>query len=75
MNCYLNLSREQIRVRQIVDQFNADERLWSKLASKRRCRRKLAPKMPAKFRKQLDLLEFAATRPPQDCIGFPSAAE
>jgi hypothetical protein len=27
--------------------------------------------MSGKFQKQLDLLEFAAARPAQDCIGFP----
>ena len=70
MNAYVNLSREQRRVQQIVEQFNADEQLWSSLAGKRRGRRKLHPNMPGKLRKQLDLLEFAAARPAQDCIGF-----
>lgn len=70
MNAYVNLSREQRRVQQIVDQFNADEQLWSSLAGKRRGRRKLHPNMPGKLRKQLELLEFAAMHPPQDCIGF-----
>jgi hypothetical protein len=71
MNRCANLSREQRRVQQIIDQFNADEQLWASLGSKRRRRRKLHPGMPAKVRKQLDLLEFAAARPTQDCIGFP----
>jgi hypothetical protein len=71
MNRYANLSKEQRRVQQIIDQFNADEQLWESLGSKRRRRRKLHPGMPAKVRKQLDLLEFAAARPAQDCIAFP----
>jgi hypothetical protein len=70
MNCYVNLSREQWRVQQIVDRFNADERLWSSLEPKRRRRCKLHPRISAEFRRQLDLLEFAAARPAQDCIGF-----
>jgi hypothetical protein len=40
------------------------------LESKRRRRRKLHPRMSAKLRRQLDMLEFAGARPPQDCIGF-----
>ncbi len=70
MNPYANLSKEQRRVQQLVDRFNADERLWLSLESKRRRRQKLHAWLPAKFRKQLDLLEFAAARPTQDCIGF-----
>jgi hypothetical protein len=52
-----------------VAQFNVDEELWFSLESKRR-RRKLHPRMSAKLKRQLDLLEFARARPPQDCIGF-----
>ena len=71
MKCYINLSSEQRRVQKIVDQFNADEHIWSSLESKRRQRGKLHPRMPAKVRTQLDLLEFATARPPQDGVGFP----
>ncbi|OGQ82172.1 MAG: hypothetical protein A3F90_10030 [Deltaproteobacteria bacterium RIFCSPLOWO2_12_FULL_60_19] len=69
MNPYRNLPEQQRRAQEIVAQFNADERLWRRLESKRRLRRRLYPRMSAKLRKQLDLLEFAATCPPQDCVG------
>jgi hypothetical protein len=75
MSAYINLSKEQRRVQQIVDQFNADEQLWSSLASKRRRRRKLHPNMPGKLRKQLNLLEFLAARPAQDCLRFPQETD
>ena len=69
MNPYRNLPEQQRRAQEIVAQFNADERLWRRLESKRRLRRRLYPRMSAKLRKQLDLLEFAAARPPRDCVG------
>ena len=71
MNPYYNLPPEQRRVHRLIAQFNADERLWRSLAHKRRRRRKLCPRMRAKDRKLLDLLEFAAARMPQDCVGMP----
>lgn len=64
-----HLPPEQRRAQEIVAQFNADEQLWRNLESSRRLRRRLRPRMSAKLRKQLDLLEFAATCPPQDCVG------
>ena len=64
-----HLPAEQRRAQEIAAQFNADEQLWRKLESRRRLRRRLYPRMSAKLRKQLDLLEFAAARPPQDCVG------
>jgi len=67
MTPYYNLPPEQRRVQQLVAQFNADERLWRSLEAKRR--RKAHPRMSAKLRRQLDLLEFANSRPPQDCVG------
>ena len=69
MNPYRNLPEEQRRAQELVAQFNADERLWRRLESKRRLRRRLYPRMSAKLRKHLYLLEFAAARPPQDCVG------
>jgi len=54
----------------LVDQFNADERLWRKLAPRRRARRKLLRRVLSRRRlKEIDLREFATERPPQECIG------
>lgn len=69
MNPYHNLPREQHATQRLVDQFNADERLWKALEPNRRARRKTRPKLSRKQAKVLDLLEFAKARPPQDCIG------
>lgn len=70
MNPYYNLPPEQRRVQQLVALFNADELLWRSLEDKRRHRRRLCPRISAKLRKQLDLLDFARARPPQDCVGL-----
>jgi hypothetical protein len=70
VNSNYNISPKQRRTQQLVAQFNADEELWFSLESKRRRRRKLHSQMSAKLNRQLDLLEFARARPPQDCIGF-----
>jgi len=70
MNFNYNIPPKQRRVRQLVAQFNADEELWFSLESKRRRRRKLHPRMSAKLRRQLDLLEFDSAQPPQNCVGF-----
>jgi hypothetical protein len=69
MNAYYNLPPEQRATQRLVDQFNADERLWKKLEPKRRARRKLRPQLSRKKLSKLDLLEFKKARPPQDCIG------
>jgi hypothetical protein len=71
MNPYYNLPAKQQRIRQLIAQFNADERLWQSLEQKRRRRRRLHPKMSAKCRRLLDLLDFASARAPEDCIGLP----
>ncbi len=70
MRPYYNLPAEQRRVQQLVTEFNADERLWRSLERKRLLRRKLHARLQAKYRKQLDLLDFAVARAPQDCIGL-----
>jgi len=70
MNPYYTLPQDQRRAQQLVAQFNADERLWRSLAHNRRRRSKLCPRMPAKDRKLLDLAEFTALRPPQDCVAW-----
>lgn len=59
MNPYYNLSPEQRCVQKLVALFNADEQLWRSLEGKRRLRRRLHPKMPARRRKLLDLFPFA----------------
>jgi hypothetical protein len=69
LNPYYNLPPEQRMTQRLVDQFNADERLWKKLEPKRRARRKVRPRLSRKKLKRLDLLEFAKARPPQDGIG------
>ncbi|MBI5385879.1 MAG: hypothetical protein HZA90_14470 [Verrucomicrobia bacterium] len=69
MNWYPNLPPEQRRLQGIVDRFNADARLWEKLAENRRRRRKRFPFLSEKTHKKLDLLEHAKARPPQDCVG------
>ena len=70
MSPYYNLPSEQRLAQRLIDQFNADERLWEKLEPRRRARRKLLRKvLPAKELKKLDLLEFANAHPPLDCIG------
>ena len=67
MTPHYHLPPEQRRVQQIVAQFNANEQLWRTLADKRR--RKVHPRMLARLRHQLDLLEFANSRSLQDCVG------
>ena len=69
VNPYYNLPPGQRAVQRLVDQFNADERLWKKLEPKRRTRRKLWPRLARKELSRLDLLEFAKAKPPPDCIG------
>jgi len=69
MNPYYNLPPEQRMTQRLVDQFNAEARLWKKLEPKRRVRRKVRPRLSRRKLKRLDLLEFAKARPPQECIG------
>jgi hypothetical protein len=53
----------------LVDEFNALERLWKKLARRRRARRILRPRLSKKKLKAFDLAEFAQARPPLECVG------
>jgi hypothetical protein len=69
MNPYYNLPPEQRMTQRLVDQFNADERLWKKLEPRRRLRRKILRRLPRKQLKELDLAEFASNKPPQECVG------
>jgi hypothetical protein len=50
--------------------FNSDEHRWESLDGKRRLRRRLFPCISIKRQKRLDLVDFAAARPPQDCVGI-----
>ena len=69
MKPYSNLPSEQHRGQRLANQFNADARLWERLEPRRRLRRKTRAALTAQQHKALDLLEFARTRPPQDCVG------
>src|SRR5437660_1292747 len=48
MNPYYNLPPEQRFTQRLVDQFNADARLWKKLEPRRKARRKLRPRLSKK---------------------------
>lgn len=69
METYPNLPPGQRGVQRLVDKFNADERVWQSLEPRRRLRRKARPRLSRKQHQTLDLREFAAARPPDDCIG------
>jgi len=69
MNPHHNLPTEQRPTQRLVDQFNADERLWKQLEPRRRSRRKIRPRLSRGKLKELALLEWAQGRPPGDCIG------
>lgn len=66
---HLNLPAHQSFTQRLADQFNADERLWEKLAPLRRLRRLLHPGDDPEKQKKQDLADFARTQPPKDCIG------
>lgn len=65
-----NLPAGQQAVQMLADQFNADEQLWESLEPLRKLRQKLHPRMKARKRKELDLLDFAKAQAPKDCIGY-----
>ena len=69
MNPHSNLPPEQCPTQRLVDQFNADERLWKKLEPNRAARRKIRPRLSPGKLKKLALREFAQASPPPDCIG------
>ena len=57
MNPYYNLPPGQRMTQHLVDQFNADERLWKKFEPRRRFRRKVLQRvLSRKQLKKLDLL-------------------
>jgi hypothetical protein len=69
MKPYHNLPAEQRETQRLADQFNADERLWEKLAASRKLRRILKPGLSRKKHQKLDLAEFDAKRHPQSAVG------
>ena len=71
MNPYYNLPPEQRATQRVVDQYNSDVQLWKTLEPRRRSQRKLMRLLPCEMLKELDLLEFARARSPQELIGFP----
>ena len=64
-----NLPAGQQVVQTFADQFNTDERLWESLEPLRKLRQTLHPRMKARKRKELDLLDFAKAQAPKDCVG------
>ena len=70
MTPYYNVPPEQRFTQRLVDQFNADERLWKKLAPRRRARPKLLRLLVSrKMLKTPDVFEFAHEQPPQEGVG------
>jgi hypothetical protein len=69
MNPYPNLPPDQRPAQRLVDQFNADERLWKKPEPNRAARRKIRPPLSSAKLKKIALREFAQASPPPDCIG------
>jgi hypothetical protein len=66
---YCNLFQQQWYTQCLVDAFNADEALWDELEAQRKLRRTLFS-LTEKEYKALDLLEFEAMRPQDDCISI-----
>ena len=71
MKAYHNLPVTQRDIQRLVDEFNADERLWCSLRYARKWRRKILRRLAWKDRRVLDLLEFATLHSANDCIGEP----
>jgi len=65
-----NLPVRQQAAQMLADQFNADERLWDSLEPLRERRRMRHPRMKARKRRALDLLDFAKAQAPKDCVGY-----
>lgn len=68
---YPNLPRSQWRTQRMVEAFNAEEALWHRLERRSKRRRKVLRRLSRKQHEALDLLEFAAAKPPVDCIAEP----
>ena len=66
---YYHLPTEQRRTQCLVDKFNADEALWRLLHNRRKMRRVLLRQLSREQCQALNLLEFEALHPPDDCVG------
>ena len=67
---YYNLFQQQWYTQSLIDAFNADEAMWYELEARRKLRRTLCSLAEEEY-KALDLLEYEAMRPLDDCIGIP----
>jgi len=70
VNSNYNISPKQRRIQQLVAQLMRMKSFGSAWKASAAVVAKLHPRITAKLKKQLDLLEFASARPPQDCVGF-----
>ncbi len=66
---YWNLFQQQWYTQNLVDAFNADGVLWNELETRRKLRRRKCS-LGEEEHETLDLLEFEAMRPLDDCIGI-----
>jgi len=69
MNPYCNIPTPQHEAQRIIDRFHCDETHWRSLENRRKLRRGQLNELTEKEHKQLDLIEFTASRTPDDCIG------
>ena len=67
---HLNLPALQRFTQRLADQFNADERLWERLAPLRQLRRLLRLGHDSETQKQQDLADFARAQPPKDVVAI-----
>ena len=68
MTPYKHIPVERRNLQRLIDLFNADEAFWRKLELRRKLRRKLLSGFSAEKLHELDLLDFARRRPPDDCV-------
>lgn len=69
MQKYHNIPPEQALTQRLVDKFNADEAIWQKLRSHREFRRRIYRNVSKELHYIIDQIEFAAIKPPDDCVG------
>lgn len=66
---YPNLPENQQILQRLIDQLNQNEAFWRSLEPHRRARRKILRRLTKDQLHALDLLEFAALQPGDDCVG------